>query len=421
MATIRPNRHGYLEIDFRVPRVGRIKYTLPGELTDTPTDQKFAKKKYLDALEAAEKLDKVRQVAVELFPNCERLRELGVVPGGKLTVAQILDRLETKWENDGNASLKDLRYKLQPVRDFLGNDYAADVDALRIEAFAKHRAKAGDAKATINRRLAHLKTAFNLAVKKGLLEKMPAIEISRENNARELFFERADQDKALEALPEYLRGVCDIAYYVGWRKDELLSRTKDDIKTIDGERFLYLNDSKNGEDRWFPLNAYPELEAAVDNQLAFVHRLEVEMGRVINWLFPSAERFDEQRGQRMFDFEKTWEDAMERAGLNLDPRTGEQWKHSKSGAPMKRLFHDYRRTATRNLRRRGVSDTYIMKIVGFKTLSIMLRYAGMADTNQVAAIGSRVAAAGVAAAAQAAARAAKVVSLKNGRPLVAPQ
>jgi len=425
MATIRPNRHGYLEIDFRVPRVGRIKYTLPGELTDTPTNQKFAKTKYLDKLEAAERLDKLREVAVELFPNCERLRELGVVPGGKLTVADLLDRLETKWEEDGNDSLKDLRYKLKPVREFLGADYAADVDGLRIEAFAKHRKKEGDSTATRNRRLAHLKTAFNLAVKKGLLDKIPGIAITRENNARELFFERPDQDRLLPELEEWHREACEVAYYTGWRKDAVLSRTKDDIQEINGEEFLYLDrqHSKNGKDVWFPLNAYPELRAALERQLAYVRRLEIELtkerGRLVSipWLFPSGDPHERLRGKRMNDFEKAFDSAAERAGLNIDPKTGAPWKHSKTGELMKRLFHDYRRTATRNLRRLGVADTDIMAIVGFKTLSIMLRYAGMEDTNLVSAIGNRVAAASAAAAA---ARAAKVVSLKNGRPLVAP-
>lgn len=102
--------------------------------------------------------------------------------------------------------------------------------------------------------------------------------------------------------------------------------------------------------------------------------------------------FTRANGKQVRDFRVTWEKACVRAGVGAmacsgcgavktDSKRCECGeRHSKySGL----IFHDLRRTAARNLRRAGISETVIMKIGGWKTRSVFERYA-IVSRNDIA-------------------------------------
>ena len=235
---------------------------------------------------------------------------------------------------------------MKPVRDYFGSMRALTVTPDRIRAYIAKRQKAGLSNAKINRETEVLSRAFRLAVDEGKLSYSPKVPSLPENNARQGFFERAEFEAVLAKLPEDLRDVALFAYSAGWRRGEIAGMRWENVDRAGGE--IRLPDSKNGEGRVLPLD---------DELLALVSR---------RW---EAREYEGFRGERCIspyvfhrlgvprlNFNKRWRKACRAAGF-----------------PTK-LFHDFRRTAVRDLVRGGVHQSVAMDITGHKTASVFKRY-----------------------------------------------
>lgn len=230
-------------------------------------------------------------------------------------------------------------------------------DGTVIEIPARQRASGGASNAEINRELATLKRIFVLAVQGAKLLTRPHIPLLQEDNVRTGFFEPAQYASVMAHLPAELRPVIEFAYITGWRIDsEVLPLEWRHIDFGGGEVRLDAGKTKNREGRVFPMT--DDLRRVLTAQQDAQHAL-LQQGQVVPWVFwrlVAKGRGGEQHPKRIKAFGKAWKTACRLAGCPG------------------RIPHDLRRTAVRNMVRRGIPERVAMKLTGHKTASIFARY-----------------------------------------------
>jgi len=282
---------------------------------------------------------------------------------GKITLGEGLKAVYNDQKMNGRKSAEDTKRRcekhilLHPAIDVepAGGYFSPDrrmntIATADIESYKAYRLEQNVEPATVNRELAAIRRAFRLAVDGGKLAMMPKVKLLQEHNVRSGFFERAEFDAILAQLQESeLHPPLKFAYATGWRfKSEVLPLTVDRVDLKAGVVRLDPGTTKSGQGRSFFVTS--ELRTLLQAQIASVEALK-KKDVVCPYVFHRAD------GSRIKDFRKAWHNACEAAGY-----------------PGK-IFHDFRRTAVRNLERAGVPRSTAMQMVGHQTESIYRRYA----------------------------------------------
>lgn len=263
--------------------------------------------------------------------------------------------LERDYEQNQRRSAKRMGQGLKHLRDYFSNAKAQDVSADAVERYKDHRLGQGASNSTIDYELALLKRAFKLATKRGLVSGVPPVDMLALDNTREGFFEEWEFREVVAHLPDEVKPVAIFGYYTGWRKEEILGLEWHQIDFETGAVRLKIRSSKNKAGRLFPFGILPELEAALIEQRAYTDRIERRDGKVIPWVF-------HREGRQIRYFRRSWLSACDKAGVE------------------DRKFHDFRRSAVRNLVRAGVPEIVAMRLTGHKTRSVFERYAIVDET-----------------------------------------
>ena len=128
------------------------------------------------------------------------------------------------------------RGRIAHLTAFFGRDaHAAALTTYQIRQYQLARRAAGAATGTINRETSALHRMGTLAVHWGWLDTVPGFpDRLRENPPRQGFFEHPEYLAVRAHLPAPWQDILDLAYYSGWRKNEILGLTWDELDEAGG-------------------------------------------------------------------------------------------------------------------------------------------------------------------------------------------
>jgi len=311
-----------------------------------------------------------RIVALNRQERAERLlkRRLGEVSSGRRLIGPDLER--TTFEDLERLILEDYRLNERKSSDSVRQSFRAlrgrfagwrarDISYDELISYATAR---GAKPATVKRELALLHRAFILAVRAGKAE-CPTFPTIRVRNARSGFFEPEQWEAVRSRLPEHIDDTGEFGYITGWRVMEILTLP---WRQIDSDSVrLPGSTTKNGLGRVFPFKGFPQLEALIVRRREGTDAVQRKCGRIIPWVFHDG------KGNPFFGADRRPKRSFRRA-----------WRIAceSSGVPG-RFFHDFRRTAVRNLERAGVPRAVAMALVGHKTESVYRRYDIVAESD----------------------------------------
>lgn len=217
--------------------------------------------------------------------------------------------------------------------------------------YAADRKAAGVANATVLLELSLLRSAFNMAIRLGVLASAPLFpEIDVSTNARQGGLILREVDALTAELPAELRGVVLVAIYTGWRlKSDLLAMTWSQISG--GVLRLEPGKSKGAEGRSGGLDNFPALKTVFDRQREYTDAAERETGTRISRVF------HRNGGRPIKTMRQAFNAAAVRAGLEGH------------------IPHDLRRSTARSMDRAGLPRSVSIQLMGLKTENVFTRYA----------------------------------------------
>lgn len=233
---------------------------------------------------------------------------------------------------------------------------AAHVGTIQITGYIEKRIGEKAARSTVNRELALLRRAFSIAFdaepqKVTRIPKFHKHIVSEKGNERRGFIEEPQYRKLAEAAAGklWLRTLLALAYTFGFRRGELLGNPKKDyegrmrckqVDLLNNTITLYAGETKNDEARTVSLTE--ECRQLVT---------ELRKGKQADDYL-----FTWENGDPIIDFRESWDQLTAAAGV--------------PGL----LVHDCRRSAVRNMVRRGVPQKTAREISGHKTDAVFSRY-----------------------------------------------
>jgi len=246
----------------------------------------------------------------------------------------------------------------------------SNVTTALISEYIATRQLKGIQNGTINRELAILQAMFRLGSRstmangQPMVERVPAFPSKLKEGKPRRGFLKDEQFAVLAANAKtpWLRAFIECDYKFGFRKSELLGLRKHQVDLIDG--LIRLEDSKNGDPR----------------TVVMTDRMRSLMLELVRGKGDQDYVFTREDGTRVVDPRQDWYDLCVAAKLGsyvpAKRQNGQTYNKYVGLNP-----HDFRRSALRNMTRRGVTEKIAMTISGHSTRSVFDRYNIVDETD----------------------------------------
>jgi integrase len=260
------------------------------------------------------------------------------------TLTELLDRYLSEHAARRANYRRDMT-SVKNLKTFFGNPTLDQITPKRIVAYKNQRYTDGVKPATINRELASLKKAFNLARREWeWCDDNPVCRVSmeQEHNTRDRWLSADEEARIVSAAPVWLRELMVFAIHTGMRQGEILGLTWSGVDLF--RRTVTVFKSKNGERRTLPLN-----QTALDllKRKAGSRSLNTEL------VFPS----EAQTRLNASNLSRSLNLALEKAKLTDFH------------------FHDLRHTCATRMVQAGVDLYKVQRLLGHKSPIMTQRYA----------------------------------------------
>ena len=271
------------------------------------------------------------------------------------SVSELLDWYLDLDEVKGLKSYRDTVGRTRPLKEYFGDRKAHELEKAHVREYRKWRkeqkAKRNEsicstcvANATVNRELACLRRCFNLAVEEKILKENPCRGFKDlKEDERDRICSYDEFEVLRSELHTEARDILTIACFTGMRISE--------ITGLDWSRV----DLKNG----------------------LIHLRKEDTKTKVSRLIP-------------FLHEDVWE-VFERLGGNPRRIRGRVFSIKSIRSPFKTVcrklrikdlrIHDFRHTAATNMRKSGHATSVVMKICGWKSVQMFMRYDKVADED----------------------------------------
>lgn len=261
------------------------------------------------------------------------------------TFGELMDRFLTEHAAK-KASHRSIAGYVRRLRAFFGNQTpVGEITPRLIVEYKNQLFASGLAPGSVNRHLATLKKAFNLAFREWeWCQKNPVLSVSmeREPMGRDRWLTIEEEDRLVAACTAWLREVVVFALGTGMRMGEILSLT---WRAVDQpRRIVTVFQSKNGERRALPLN---QTVLNVLKERAKVRSLHTDL------VFPSQAQTPLEGSH----LRRAFRGALKKARIT-DFR-----------------FHDLRHTFATRLIQAGVELYKVQRLLGHKSPMMTQRYA----------------------------------------------